>query len=66
MSFTEIQFSFLWLQELVGTGILFASFGVIAIASLLFIFYVVPETKGLSLEEIEEKILWKVQTILYM
>ncbi|URD80399.1 Sugar transporter [Musa troglodytarum] len=42
---------------LVGTGVLFAGFGVIAIASLLFIFFIVPETKGLTLEEIEAKIL---------
>ncbi|XP_042469742.1 D-xylose-proton symporter-like 2 [Zingiber officinale] len=52
-----VTFAFSPLEELVGTGILFAGFGVIAIASLLFIFFVVPETKGLSLEEIEEKIL---------
>ncbi|URD80402.1 Sugar transporter [Musa troglodytarum] len=44
-------------QTLVGTGVLFAGFGVIAIASLLFIFFIVPETKGLTLEEIEAKIL---------
>lgn len=52
-----VTFSFSPLQTLLGAGILFAVFGVIAICSLLFIFFVVPETKGLSLEEIEAKLL---------
>jgi hypothetical protein len=38
---------------LIGTGLLFCGFGVIAVASLVFIFWMVPETKGLTLEEIE-------------
>ncbi|URD80400.1 Sugar transporter [Musa troglodytarum] len=52
-----VTFAFSPLETLVGTGVLFAGFGVIAIASLLFIFFIVPETKGLTLEEIEAKIL---------
>ncbi|XP_038977833.1 D-xylose-proton symporter-like 2 [Phoenix dactylifera] len=52
-----VTFSFSPLEALVGTGILFAGFGVIAVASLVFIFFVVPETKGLTLEDIETKIL---------
>lgn len=44
-------------QALLGAGILFYGFGVIAIASLVFILLVVPETKGLTLEEIEAKCL---------
>ncbi|PKU79697.1 D-xylose-proton symporter-like 2 [Dendrobium catenatum] len=52
-----VTFAFSPLQELVGAGILFAAFGVIALLSLVFIFLVVPETKGLTLEEIEAKIL---------
>lgn len=41
------------LQALLGAGILFYVFGVMAVVSLGFIFFVVPETKGLTLEEIE-------------
>ncbi|KAI0489249.1 hypothetical protein KFK09_029091 [Dendrobium nobile] len=52
-----VTFAFSPLQELVGAGILFAAFGVIALLSLVFIFLLVPETKGLTLEEIEAKIL---------
>ncbi|KAL6008239.1 Vacuolar glucose transporter 1 [Asimina triloba] len=52
-----VTFAFSPLAALVGTGILFAGFGVIAILSLAFIFFCVPETKGLTLEEIEAKLL---------
>ncbi|XP_058085059.1 D-xylose-proton symporter-like 2 [Magnolia sinica] len=52
-----VTFAFSPLQTLLGTGLLFAVFGVIAIVSLIFIFFCIPETKGLSLEEIEAKIL---------
>ena len=45
------------LQELFGAGILFMGFGVICVLSLLFIYFIVPETKGLTLEEIEAKCL---------
>jgi len=44
-------------QELLGAGILFYIFCVIAVASLAFIYLIVPETKGLTLEEIEAKCL---------
>jgi hypothetical protein len=47
----------IWLQALLGAAILFYAFGAIAVVSLLFIFFVVPETKGLTLEEIEAKCL---------
>jgi len=49
----------LWflLQELLGAENLFLLFGAIAILSLLFVIFSVPETKGLSLEDIESKIL---------
>ncbi|XP_077234878.1 D-xylose-proton symporter-like 2 [Tasmannia lanceolata] len=52
-----VTFAFSPLRELLGAGILFGVFGVIAVVSLLFIFFFIPETKGLSLEEIEAKIL---------
>ncbi|XP_044483304.1 D-xylose-proton symporter-like 3, chloroplastic [Mangifera indica] len=52
-----VTFAFLPLQELLGAGKLFLLFGAIALLSVLFIILLVPETKGLSLEEIESKIL---------
>lgn len=45
------------LQELLGAEKLFLLFGMIALLSLLFVVTSVPETKGLTLEEIESKIL---------
>ncbi|KAF4393347.1 hypothetical protein F8388_023151 [Cannabis sativa] len=48
-----VTFAFSPLKELLGAAILFYVFGVIAVISLGFIFFVVPETKGLTLEEIE-------------
>ncbi|KFK25925.1 hypothetical protein AALP_AA8G181200 [Arabis alpina] len=52
-----VTFSFSPLKELLGAGILFFGFGVICVLSLVFIFFIVPETKGLTLEEIEAKCL---------
>ncbi|KAG5533983.1 hypothetical protein RHGRI_027989 [Rhododendron griersonianum] len=52
-----VTFAFSPLKELLGAGILFFVFGGIAVASLFFIYFIVPETKGLSLEEIEAKLL---------
>ncbi|XP_068669753.1 D-xylose-proton symporter-like 2 [Aristolochia californica] len=52
-----VTFAFSPLQSILGAGVLFAIFFVIAIVSLIFIFYFIPETKGLTLEEIEAKIL---------
>lgn len=52
-----VTFAFSPLKALLGAGILFYIFGGIAVLSLVFIFFIVPETKGLSLEEIEAKIL---------
>lgn len=45
------------MQELLGAENLFILFAVIALISLAFVVIYVPETKGLSLEEIETKIL---------
>ncbi|XP_021894620.1 D-xylose-proton symporter-like 3, chloroplastic [Carica papaya] len=52
-----VTFAFSPLKELLGADNLFLLFGAIALLSLLFVVLVVPETKGLSLEEIESKIL---------
>ncbi|KAF3787150.1 D-xylose-proton symporter-like 3 [Nymphaea thermarum] len=52
-----VTFAFSPLQELLGASNLFALFGIISLLSLLFVILKVPETKGLSLEEIESKIL---------
>ncbi|XP_074583339.1 D-xylose-proton symporter-like 2 [Curcuma longa] len=52
-----VTFSFSLLQDWVGTASVFAGFGVVATAALVFIYFIVPETKGLTLEEIEAKIL---------
>ncbi|KAM5557922.1 hypothetical protein ABKV19_024981 [Rosa sericea] len=52
-----VTFAFSPLKALLGAGILFYVFGAIAVASLAFIFFIVPETKGLTLEEIEAKCL---------
>ncbi|XP_057456866.1 D-xylose-proton symporter-like 2 [Lotus japonicus] len=52
-----VTFAFSPLKALLGAGILFYIFCAIAVASLVFIFFVIPETKGLTLEEIEAKCL---------
>ncbi|KAJ1406672.1 Sugar/inositol transporter [Sesbania bispinosa] len=52
-----VTFAFSPLKELLGAGILFYIFCAIAVASVVFIYFVIPETKGLTLEEIEAKCL---------
>lgn len=52
-----VTFAFSPLKDLLGAENLFILFGVIAVISLVFVVVYVPETKGLSLEEIEMKIL---------
>jgi hypothetical protein len=52
------QFIFLFSpQEFLGPENIFFLFGAIAVLALVFVILNVPETKGLSLEEIESKIL---------
>ncbi|RHN61013.1 putative major facilitator, sugar transporter, major facilitator superfamily [Medicago truncatula] len=52
-----VTFAFSPLKEYLGAENLFLLFAAIALVSLVFIVTSVPETKGLSLEEIESKIL---------
>jgi len=48
-----VAITFLTIIELLGASGTFWLYGVIAVLSLLFVYYRVPETKGKSLEEIE-------------
>jgi len=52
-----VTFAFSPLQEFLGPENIFFLFGAIAVLALVFVILNVPETKGLSLEEIESKIL---------
>lgn len=52
-----VTFAFSPLKELLGAENLFLLFAAIALVSLGFVLLYVPETKGLSLEEIESKLL---------
>jgi MFS family permease len=49
-----VSFTFLTLLESLGASLTFWLYAVLAIASWLFSYYLVPETKGRTLEEIEE------------
>ncbi|KAG8061558.1 hypothetical protein GUJ93_ZPchr0003g16634 [Zizania palustris] len=52
-----VTFAFSPLQEYLGPANMFLLFGAISLLSLVFVVLNVPETKGLTLEEIESKIL---------
>ena len=54
-----VALAFAPLQDLVGTTSTFVIFGVIGIIALVFVITSVPETKGLTLEQIEAKLLAK-------
>lgn len=53
-----VSITFLTLVELIGPSWTFWLYGVLAIAAFLFCYYLVPETKGRSLEEIEQS--WRI------
>jgi len=48
-----VQLVFPWELANLGSSLTFLIYGVFAAAGLLFIIWVVPETKGKSLEELE-------------
>jgi SP family galactose:H+ symporter-like MFS transporter len=48
-----VSMTFLTLVELIGTSVTFWLYGMLAIISFFFSYYLVPETKGRTLEEIE-------------
>ncbi|MDO5570108.1 MAG: sugar porter family MFS transporter [Bacteroidales bacterium] len=54
-SFLVVQFS-PWILDTFGGSILFGLFGVLSLISFFFIQFFVPETKGKSLEQIEEEL----------
>ena len=49
-----VVLSFLPMLEILGKSTTFFIFGLITIISLFFVYFFVPETKGISLEKIEE------------
>ena len=49
-----ISESFLSLVKGIGTSMTFLLFGCISVLALLFVVYFVPETKGLSFQEVED------------
>lgn len=46
--------TFLTLTEFLGSSGTFLLFGGISVISLVFIYFLVPETKGLPIEEVEQ------------
>lgn len=52
-----VTFSFSPLRVLLGAAMLFLIFGIIDVVAFFFIIFMVPETKGMTLEEIESKLL---------
>lgn len=52
----SVQFIFPWELDVLGSALTFAIYGVFALFGLIFIVRVVPETKGKSLEQIEDEL----------
>lgn len=51
-----VQWVFPWELEVLGSSLTFLIYGLFALAGLIFIIKVIPETKGVSLEELEKKL----------
>ena len=51
-----VQWIFPWELEVLGSSLTFLIYGLFALAGLFFIIRVIPETKGVSLEELEKKL----------
>jgi len=51
-----VQWVFPWELEVLGSATTFLIYGLFALAGLIFIIRVIPETKGVSLEELEKKL----------
>lgn len=51
-----VQWVFPWELEVLGSSLTFLIYGLFALAGLIFIIRVIPETKGVSLEELEKKL----------
>ncbi len=49
-----VSWLFLFIVEMMGIGATFALFALTSLAALLFVYFFVPETKGKTLEEIQE------------
>lgn len=49
--------NFVWFESLFGGGPIFAFFAFMMLLQLIFVWKVMPETKGIPLEEIEQKLL---------
>jgi hypothetical protein len=48
---------FPYFNSLWGGGIIFAFFAVMMVFQLIFVWRIMPETKGVSLEELEQRII---------
>ncbi|MFW6371947.1 MAG: MFS transporter, partial [Bacteroidota bacterium] len=51
-----VTFVFPWEIEFLGKTITFVSYGIFALITFLFAIFLFPETKGVSLEELEKKL----------
>ena len=51
-----VQFLFPWNLENLGNSMTFLFFGVVAIIGFVFVMRIMPETRGRSLEELEQEL----------